>query len=102
MGSDLKFLKEYVAGKSSVLHSRAVKSDFIRIALEQSEPGWGSVAQSSPPNISFKMVSLGLGIFSTGNLVIYRSVVGARLGHGWGKNSNNLKQGGGEVGAWLG
>ena len=30
-----------------------------------------------------------------GNSVIYRSVVGARLGHGWGKNSksNNLGQG---------
>ena len=31
-----------------------------------------------------------------GNLVIYRSVVGARLGHGWGKNPNNLGQGWGK------
>ena len=37
-----------------------------------------------------------------GNSVIYRSVVGARLGHGWGKNSNNVGQGRGKVGAWLG
>ena len=28
-----------------------------------------------------------------GNLVICESVVGARLGHGWGKNPNNLGQG---------
>ena len=28
-----------------------------------------------------------------GNLVIYRSMVGARLGHGWGKNLDDLGQG---------
>ena len=37
-----------------------------------------------------------------GNLEIYRSVVGSRLGHGWGKNSNNSGQGWGMAGAWLG
>ena len=34
--------------------------------------------------------------------MIYRMVVGERLGHGRGKNSNNLGQGWGIVGAWLG
>ena len=34
------------------------------------------------------------------NLEIYRSVVGARLGHYWVKNSNNLRQGWGTGHGW--
>ena len=34
-----------------------------------------------------------------GNLVIYRSVVGARLGHGWGTNLKFKGHGWGKVGA---